>query len=128
VINTAVISGIGSILLKSIFDRPRPNGIHLVTESSSSFPSGHAMASILCYGTIWLFVPLFIKNKKIRLCIQFLLGLLIISIGISRIYLGVHYPSDIIAGYAVALGWLLGTYPIYVEKSVKYRFQNRNFK
>ena len=89
-INTALI-GVGNSLLKLFFMRQRPTLEHLVTEHTYSFPSGHAVGSTLFYGTILLILPIFIKNKTVRLCVQILLGIGIFMIGVSRIYLGVHF-------------------------------------
>lgn len=87
--------------LKAVIERPRPEGNRLLEETSLSFPSGHAMGSIAFYGFLiyltWRLTP---KNPGLRWLITILLLLLILSIGYSRVYLGVHYPSDILAGYA----------------------------
>lgn len=100
-------------LLKLFFARERPLLNHLVVETSYSFPSGHATASMVFYGSLILLIPLFIQTKIWRISLQWLLIFFILFIGISRIYLGVHFPSDILAGYCESLTWLLFTYPIY---------------
>ena len=102
-------------LLKNVFKRPRPIGIHLINENGYSFPSGHSMASLSCYG---FFIHLINKKdiskfKKILLTI--ILSLIIILIGISRIYLGVHYASDVMAGFALSFAHLM-TYLLYYKK------------
>ncbi|EHV0175033.1 TPA: phosphatase PAP2 family protein [Enterococcus faecalis] len=124
-INTALIAGVGNSLLKLFFMRQRPTLEHLVTEHMYSFPSGHAVGSTLFYGTILLILPIFIKNKTVRLCVQILLGIGIFMIGVSRIYLGVHFPSDILGGFCLGLAWLLLSYPIYLEKRFVWRFQSK---
>ncbi len=111
VINSALIQGAGNTILKFLFNRPRPSGEHLVAASGTSFPSGHSMGSMLLYGTLILLLPKFIKNKSICLALQLLLGLIILSVGTSRIYLGVHYPTDIIGGFSMGLFWLSFSYP-----------------
>ncbi|MCS6719811.1 phosphatase PAP2 family protein, partial [Proteus mirabilis] len=60
-----------------------------------------------------------------RLCVQILLGIGIFMIGVSRIYLGVHFPSDILGGFCLGLAWLLLSYPIYLEKRFVWRFQSK---
>ena len=85
--------------LKYIFQRPRPSVLHLVEESGYSFPSGHAM-SITTFGILLIFFlwqSHFSKNKKIIGSI--VLGVLILLVLLSRVYLGVHYASDILAGF-----------------------------
>lgn len=92
-------------ILKLIFSRARPIDINIITETGYSFPSGHAMISLAIYGFLaYLLWESDYKYKKIGVS---LLVLLIVLIGISRIYLGVHYTSDVIAGFIVSLGYLL---------------------
>lgn len=111
VINSAIIQGAGNTALKFIFNRPRPAGEHLVSAGGTSFPSGHSMGSMLLYGTLIILLPKFIKNKPLCLSLQILLGLLILSVGTSRIYLGVHYPTDVIGGFLMGIAWLSFSYP-----------------
>lgn len=94
-------------ILKHIFVRQRPNMLRLVEENGYSFPSGHAMASTAFYGLLIVFAFKHIENKKLRniLCIG--LSLLIIFIDISRIYVGVHYASDVIAGTCLSIAYLI---------------------
>lgn len=110
-INLVLIQGVGNTILKLLFNRPRPSGEHLVYAGGTSFPSGHSMGSMLLYGTLILLLPKFIKNKPVCLVLQILLGLIILSVGTSRIYLGVHYPTDIIGGFSIGLCWLSFSYP-----------------
>lgn len=119
------IAGIFNPLIKLLFMRERPTLEHLVSEHSYSFPSGHSTGSMILYGTLIFLVPIFIQNKTWQRIIQLLLGVFILSIGISRIYLGVHFPSDVIGGFSVGLGWLLLTYPIYEEKRFIWRFKSK---
>jgi undecaprenyl-diphosphatase len=112
-VNTAFAAGILNSLIKLFFMRERPTLEHLVVEHSYSFPSGHSTGSMLLYGTIIMLLPLFIKKKALYRPLQFLLGIGILLIGGSRIYLGVHFPSDILGGFCFGLSWLLLTYPLY---------------
>lgn len=91
-----------NLLLKDSFARQRPDINRLVVESGYSFPSGHAMISTGFYGYLIYLVFNSIKNKS-RYLFSFLIGALIIAICISRIYLGVHYASDVIAGIFAGL-------------------------
>lgn len=100
---SALDSVILNTLLKYIVKRDRPNILRLVSESGYSFPSGHAMISVCVYGFLFYLAFKKIKNKYLKNICCFILGFLIVGIGISRIYVGVHYASDIIAGYSLAL-------------------------
>jgi len=93
-------------ILKAIFRRERPSVLRLAEETGYSFPSGHAMVSIGYYGYIIYLVYRYVKNKRARNIIILLLALLILLIGISRIYLGVHYATDIIGAYIIGLIYL----------------------
>lgn len=116
IINVVLIQGAGNVVLKHLFLRPRPpKNLHLVPTTSYSFPSGHAMGSMIFYGTILLLVPFFIKQKPLKILVQSILVMLIFLIGISRIYLGVHYPTDIIAGWSIGLTWLIVSYPFFLK-------------
>jgi len=96
-----------NILLKDFFRRPRPDFLPLIHESSYSFPSGHAMNSFVFYTCVSFFIFHKMKNKKLGFILIIASILLILLIGISRIYLGVHYPSDVIAGYFAGLMWFV---------------------
>ncbi|MTD38290.1 phosphatase PAP2 family protein [Erwinia sp. CPCC 100877] len=124
-INTALIAACVNPLLKLFFMRTRPSLDHLVTEYSYSFPSGHSAGSVLLYGTFIFLLPQFVKSAKLCLTLQILLGIGIFMIGISRIYVGVHYPSDVLGGFCLGLAWLLMSYPIYLEKRFVWRFKNK---
>ncbi len=94
-------------ILKFVFSRPRPFEWMLVPESGFSFPSGHAMVSMGFYGMLIYLIWQTNMNKRDKKIITVLLSILIILVGLSRIYLGVHYASDIIAGFALSLSYLI---------------------
>lgn len=106
-----VISMIGAVLfnqwLKILFHRERPTLHRLIEETGYSFPSGHSMVSFVFYGMLGVLIYMFLVSKlpKIMLTISFVF--LVIMIGVSRIYLGVHYPSDVIAGFSAGGAWLV---------------------
>lgn len=103
-----LLVGVGlNLALKSAFVRPRPSLDPLVLERSYSFPSGHAMNSTIFYASLSYFVFRRIKRQRLRQSL--LMGCIVIIglIGLSRVYLGVHYPSDVLAGYAIGLLWFL---------------------
>ena len=102
-----IIATLLNQLLKYIIQRPRPDGYRLIAESGYSFPSGHSMVSMAFYGLIIYLIWKMVKNKKIKYISCGILGLLIPMIGFSRIYLGVHYASDVIGGFAISIVYLL---------------------
>lgn len=93
-------------LLKLIVQRPRPEGFRLVEETGYSFPSGHSMVAMAFFGLLIWMIWRYHRRDVMRTiwCIAF--GLVIVMVGVSRIYLGVHYASDVIAGFCVSLVWL----------------------
>lgn len=107
-------------ILKFIIARPRPQILRLVPEGGYSFPSGHAMVSMGFYGFLIYLIYTKIKNKKVKYSLIIFLTLLILTIGISRIYLGVHYFTDVIGGFIIAIAYLhLFIKHIYNKKIIK---------
>jgi undecaprenyl-diphosphatase len=93
-------------LLKIGFNRPRPQVFKWGTYAvSSSFPSGHAMSSIIVYGTVAYLAARLQRNAASRIATMVMAGIIIVAICSSRLYLGVHYPSDILAGLVIGLAW-----------------------
>lgn len=105
-INLTLITIINQVL-KSIIQRPRPDGYRLISETGYSFPSGHSMASVAFFGFLIYLTYKYTKEKKIRYLIYTFLSILIILIGTSRIYLGVHYASDVVAGSLLSILYLI---------------------
>lgn len=103
---TGLITGFGFLInetLKQTALRPRPIVMHLSEASGYSMPSGHASAAMVFYGLIILFFASQIKDKNYRYLSYVLLSLVIGLIGLSRIYLRVHYVSDVVAGFALGI-------------------------
>lgn len=105
-INLGIIT-ILNVLLKNIVQRPRPTEYRMISETGYSFPSGHSMVSMAFYGYLIYLTYKNIKNVKLKWCLITILSILIISIGTSRIYLGVHYTSDVIAGFMISISYLV---------------------
>lgn len=97
--------------LKHVIQRPRPSKYNIINESGYSFPSGHSMISMAFYGFLIYLIYKNIKNKYLKTLLITILSLLIIAIGLSRIYLGVHYLSDVIGGFIIAIIYLV----IYIK-------------
>lgn len=96
-----------NLMLKRFVDRSRPGIEHLVSVETLSYPSGHAMSAMAFYGFLIYLMYTFNINKTAKFFLILLLALLILSIGISRIYLGVHYPSDIAGGFIAGFIWVV---------------------
>jgi membrane-associated phospholipid phosphatase len=94
-------------LLKFLIQRPRPEDIQLVDASGYSFPSGHSMVAMAFYGLLIWMIWHYDRNRIERWVMCILLALVIVGIGVSRVYLGVHYASDVLAGFCVSLAWLI---------------------
>lgn len=102
--------------IKHIVRRPRPNVLRLVEESGYSFPSGHSMVSMAFYGIVIYLVYKNVSNKYLKWLLITLLSLLILSIGFSRIYVGVHYFTDVAGGFLLGLAYLIIYINIYNKK------------
>lgn len=113
--NLVIITAINQIL-KRIVQRPRPTEYRIIEETGYSFPSGHSMVSMAFYGYLIYLIYKYVKNKYLKYISIILLSILICSIGISRIYLGVHYTSDVLAGFMISISYLI----IYISAVNKF--------
>jgi undecaprenyl-diphosphatase len=106
---TTVAGGvIVAALLKELFGRPRPDLFeHFHHVATLSFPSGHAAKSALVYLTLATIAGSLTSNRGLRIFGFVVAGTLVIAVGLSRIYLGVHWPSDVVAGWIFGVGWVL---------------------
>lgn len=101
-----LLSAISNIALKKAFDRARPSEEHLVVIKTLSYPSGHAMSATAFYGFLIYLIFQIKMAKWLRVVLTVFFTLLILAIGFSRIYLGVHYPSDVAGGFIAGLIWV----------------------
>ncbi len=100
------VGALASTLLKFGYARPRPDLVaHLVEVHTTSFPSGHAMNSAITYLTLGALLARAEKDRLVRIFFMVVAILLTLAIGISRIYLGVHWPSDVLAGWCIGASW-----------------------
>lgn len=119
------LAGILIVTFKNIYQRPRPEIVHLVEEKGFSFPSGHSLAVTLMVGSLIVILSQRIKNTTWRKVVQIGLGIYLVSVLVSRIYLGVHYPSDVIASLCVGLGVLFMEFPFYDKLRFQWRFKGK---
>lgn len=102
-----LVAASSNLLLKQIINRARPDADYLVTVKTLSYPSGHAMSAMAFYGFLIYLIYTFNIPKLVKYGIIAFLAMLIVSIGISRIYLGVHFPSDIAGGFIAGFIWVV---------------------
>lgn len=124
-IKTAVILVIAAginFLLKDFIERKRPDGKHLVSVDSSSFPSGHTVSSVAFYGFLIYVVWRSTFNMPVKITLTIILLFIILNVGFSRIYLGVHHATDVVAGIIVGAFFLL----IFIMASYTSHFLNHN--
>lgn len=119
------LAGILIVSLKHLYQRPRPDILHLVEEKGFSFPSGHSLAVTLLIGSLIIILGQRVKNTTIKLALQGLLGLYLITVLVSRVYLGVHYPSDVLASLCLGLGILFIEFPFYDKLRFQWRFTGK---
>jgi undecaprenyl-diphosphatase len=101
-------------LLKQVFDRTRPDAIlQSARVFSSGFPSGHAALSCATYFSAAILVPSATAAQQARIFLLWTAVLIVVAIGFSRIYLGLHYPTDVLAGWCVGGAWVLCWYWIF---------------
>ncbi|GAB2952998.1 hypothetical protein GCM10027048_17720 [Hymenobacter coalescens] len=114
-----------NLLLKNFYNRPRPL-LPLTSASGLSFPSGHAMISASFYGLLIYLTWQHVSNRSLRWLLTVLITALILLIGLTRVYLRVHYASDVLAGFAAGVLWLLIALPLLnrLERTIKRRVRS----
>lgn len=105
-VGVLILATLANMALKRVFNRARPMAEHLVVVESLSYPSGHAMSAMAFYGFLIYLVFRIKMSRWLRSLLALFFGILILLIGISRIYLGVHYPSDVVGGFLAGLIWV----------------------
>jgi undecaprenyl-diphosphatase len=108
VLAASIGGGLLSHVLKELFDRARPDVVvHLVGVSNASFPSGHAISSATVYLTLGALLARVQPNRRLKIYTGAVAAALTVMIGLSRIYLGVHYPTDVLAGWCIGAAWAM---------------------
>lgn len=123
--STGVVAGLLIVGVKYLYGRARPSLEHLVFADGFSFPSGHSTGAMMIYGFILIIAHQRITSKNLRVLSEALIGILIVLIGLSRIYLGVHYPTDVLGGFILGFAYLNVIYPFYDRKRFEARFQGK---
>jgi undecaprenyl-diphosphatase len=117
---------VSDLVLKEIFARQRPTIVpHLVDAENFSFPSGHAAMSVVIYVSLALIMTYSQINMKLKLYIISAACFLALLVGFSRIYLGVHYPTDVLAGWLLGMFWVLLGW-LLIQPNEMERFQSTN--
>ena len=124
-IGNLALTGILVAFLKNIYQHSRPAIQHLVEEGGFSFPSGHALASTLIFGTLLIIVSQRIKSVQTKRILQSLMIVMIFIIMTSRVYLGVHYPTDVLGSFLLGLGILHVEFPYYDKLRFQWRFKGK---
>lgn len=124
IINVFLFGGVITQVIKRIIQNPRPE-VQLISEHGYSFPSGHAMISILFYGTLLIIIKRYVKNGWVKIFAIIFTLVILMLIPISRIYVNVHYPSDIVAGLSLGYSMLLFSNILFLSGE-KNDFINRN--
>lgn len=107
VLTAAIGGGLLSSMLKSFFERGRPDLPAIVYVTSASFPSGHAMLSAIVYLTLGSLVAGIVEARRLKIHCLLTAMLIALLVGASRVYLGVHYPTDVLAGWLAGLVWAM---------------------
>ncbi len=119
VISAVIASTVINNLLKVVFMRERPDVLRLVNETGYSFPSGHSMVSATLYTMFAFLAYRHLKNKYLKVTISALCVIMFISIGITRIYLGVHYAFDVLGGWFFGFAIAAFVFGIHIDKTSK---------
>lgn len=124
-VGNLALTGLLVVVLKNIYQRPRPSIEHLIAEKGFSFPSGHALAASLVIGSVLIIVSQNVQAGWLRRFLQGFLILLILALPLSRVYLGVHYPSDVIGSLLLGFGILFLEFPAYQRLRFRWRFTGK---
>ena len=111
VVTTAITSEVLDAVLKLVFARPRPTAVpHLRTVVTASFPSGHAMESAIIYLTLGALLMRVVEGRLTKIYTMAMAMFLTLIVGVSRVFLGVHYPTDVVGGWMLGFLWAALTF------------------
>lgn len=122
----AVLGGeLLSTILKISFDRPRPDIPHATRVFTASFPSGHAMLSAVTFLTVAALLTRVHADQRVKTYFLALAVFLTVAVGLSRVYLGVHYPTDVLAGWSVGSAWAILCWKISIWLEERHTVDSR---
>lgn len=113
-------------VVKHIVERPRPEGVALIVETGFSFPSAHTMGSVVFYGFLIFLIWKYLKNKPLNITLSVIIPVLVLIIGYSRIYLGVHYFTDVLVGLVCGIAYLTVAIFVFELLENKVKFSRRS--
>lgn len=120
-----VTTGLLVVILKHIYLRPRPSLQHLVQEGGYSFPSGHSLAATLVFGSLMVVAGQRMTSQVGKVLVQIALFLCMVTIVVSRVYVGVHYPTDVTGSMLLGFGLLQMVFPYYDRLRFEWRFKSK---
>lgn len=120
VANIAIVGGF-CLVVKYLIKRPRPVDVNLIKETGFSFPSAHAMIAVVFFGFLIFLILRYIKNKSLKITLTILFSVLALIIGYTRVYLGVHYLSDVLAGIVAGIAYLTAAILLYLFLEKKFK-------
>ena len=123
---TFAVVCVANFIIKQIVRRARPEHLMIIEETGFSFPSGHAMMTFAFFAILIHFVCKMVKNKTLKISLVSVFSLLILAIGFSRVYLGVHYLTDIVAGFLISFVIVSVCLIIYNTKWFKFLKDKEN--
>ena len=114
-------AGAFSVIVKYLIKRSRPIGVSLIEETGYSFPSAHALISVVFYGFLIFLIWKFLKNKPLKIILTVIIVISTLIVAYSRIYLGVHYFTDVIAAIIIGIAYLISAVwaYIFIENKIK---------
>lgn len=127
IINVGFVS-VFCLIVKHLVQRPRPEGIALIEETGFSFPSAHTMGSVVFYGFLIFLICRCFKNKPLKITLSINLSVVSLLIGYTRVYLGVHYASDVIAGILAGVAFLAVAIILFVLLEGKLKNKRGNYE
>ncbi len=127
IVNVGFVS-VFCLIVKHLVQRPRPEGIALIEETGFSFPSAHTMGSVVFYGFLIFLILRCFKNKPLKFVISIIMSLTTLLIGYTRVYLGVHFATDVMAGVLAGIAYLVVAIIVFILLEQKIKDKRGNYE